>query len=112
MSWKTICELDLIPYNAGVAALVEGKQVAIFKVKGELFAIDNFDPLSKANVLSRGIVCSIDDKLCVASPVYKQHFNLATGECLEENLQLSTFEVRENNGFVEINIASVNQQAA
>jgi NAD(P)H-dependent nitrite reductase small subunit len=47
-------------------------------------AIGNHDPFSRANVLSRGIVGDLKGELVVASPVYKQHFSLASGRCLED----------------------------
>ena len=50
-----------------------------------MFAISNWDPVGKANVLSRGIVGDLDGKIVVASPLYKQHFDLSSGECMEDN---------------------------
>jgi NAD(P)H-dependent nitrite reductase small subunit len=79
-----VCELDDILDGAGVCALVGTEQVALFRVGDEVLAIDNHDPLSGANVLSRGIVGDIQGELVVASPVYKQHFALRTGRCLED----------------------------
>jgi nitrite reductase (NADH) small subunit len=38
-------------------------------------------------VLSRGLVGSIGERIVVASPIYKQHFDLASGECLEAPAQ-------------------------
>ena len=55
-----------------------------------VFALDNFDPFSGANVLSRGIVGSLNGELVVASPIYKQHFALETGRCLEDESQSIT----------------------
>lgn len=113
MSWEMICSYADIPDNAGAAALVEGHQVAIFKVKGELYAIDNFDPCGKANVLSRGIICSIKDELCVASPLYKQHFSLTTGSCMEdEDISVRCYPVRHVDGKVELDKSSLELQAA
>src|SRR5258708_13508282 len=34
--------------------------------------------------MSRGIVGDIGGEVVVASPIYKQHFSLITGRCLEE----------------------------
>jgi nitrite reductase (NADH) small subunit len=83
--WVAVCELDAIVPNTGVCALVGGRQVAIFRLADDaLHAIGNYDPLSGANVLSRGIVGDLNGELVVASPVYKQHFSLASGRCLEE----------------------------
>jgi len=65
--------------------LVNGRQVAVFRLDdGSVYAIDNYDPFSKANVLSRGIVGDLKGEVVVASPVYKQHFSLKSGQCLEE----------------------------
>ena len=58
----------------------------------QVFAVSNFDPFGKANVLSRGIIGSIGEQLVVASPLYKQHFDLQTGACLEDDsVSLKTF---------------------
>ena len=79
-----ICRLDEILPDSGVCALVGGEQVAVFRVRQEVYAIGNRDPFSGANVLSRGIVGDLDGELVVASPVYKQHFSLRTGCCIED----------------------------
>lgn len=89
-SWIAVCELaDIVP-DTGVCALVNGGQVAVFHLHAEnvesesrVFAIDNFDPASQASVLSRGLVGNLGERLVVASPIYKHHFDLQTGECLE-----------------------------
>jgi nitrite reductase (NADH) small subunit len=45
-------------------------------------------------VLSRGIVGDLKGEVVVASPVYKQHFNLASGQCLEDPaVSVSVFRV-------------------
>ena len=80
-----VCRLDDIVPNTGVAALVGGKQVAVFRLDDDsVHAIGNLDPFSRANVLSRGIVGDLNGELVVASPVYKQHFSLLTGRCMED----------------------------
>ena len=82
--WTEVCELEDIVPNTGVCALVDDEQVAVFRVgEHELYAIDNFDPNADAFVLSRGLVGSLSGRIVVASPIYKQHFDLRTGECLE-----------------------------
>ena len=103
--WMTICQLDKILPNTGVCALVNSKQVAVFRV-GEgtdVYAIDNYDPFSKAYVLSRGIVGDKTGIPKVASPIYKQNFSLLTGECLDDpTVKLSTFIVRVIDGQVQV----------
>ncbi|WP_420991666.1 nitrite reductase small subunit NirD [Cupriavidus sp. 30B13] len=86
-TWTAVCALrDIVP-DTGVCALVDKAQIAVFRVgTGEaeqVFAIANYDPNSNAAVLSRGLVGSLGERVVVASPIYKQHFDLRTGECLE-----------------------------
>ena len=101
-SWNAVCAFDEIVPDTGVCALLNGRQVAVFRVGEEqIFAIDNYDPNSNAAVLSRGLVGSLGDRIVVASPIYKQHFDLQTGECLESPAHsVSSFPVRVENGTV------------
>lgn len=82
--WTAVCMLDDIVPDTGVCVLVGGAQVAVFRVgESALYAIANFDPNANAAVLSRGLVGNLGERVVVASPIYKQHFDLRTGECLE-----------------------------
>ncbi|TAM57337.1 MAG: nitrite reductase small subunit NirD [Rhodanobacter sp.] len=82
--WTAVCALDDIVPDTGVCALVDGAQVAVFRVgERDLYAVDNLDPGSHAAVLARGLVGSLGERIVVASPITKQHFDLRTGECLE-----------------------------
>ena len=93
--WQAVCPVDDLVHGTGVCALVAGRQIAVFQVEGQVYALDNFDPFSKANVLSRGIVGDLKGELVVASPVYKHHFSLQSGACLEdESVKLDVFPVR------------------
>ena len=85
-NWVAVCALDDIVPDTGVCALLHGRHVAVFRVGDaapRVYAIDNVDPNAGASVLSRGLVGSIGERVVVASPIYKQHFDLASGECLE-----------------------------
>lgn len=108
--WIDVCLLSAIKPNTGVCALIDSQQVAIFRVgEGDkLYAISNYDPFSKAYVLSRGIVGDRNGILKVASPIYKQNFNLATGECLDDpNVTIPCFPVRVVDGRIQVGIQSV-----
>lgn len=102
--WVDVCPLDKLIPGRGVCALVAGRQVAVFRVAGEeLYALSNYDPFSHAFVLSRGIVGSKAERLKVASPVYKQSFDLETGVCLDNaTVSVPTFEVRVVDGMVQV----------
>ena len=103
--WQDVCSVEDLQPDPGVCALVEGKQVAIFYMPKEnaVYAINNYDPFGKANVLSRGIIGDIGGQPVVASPLYKQHFNLQTGACLEdESVTVPAYAVRIENGSVQV----------
>ncbi len=104
-SWVSICSVSDLLEDVGHCVLLGNRQLALFRLSRceDLFAIDNFDPFSNANVLSRGVVGSAGSKTVVASPIYKQHFDLATGQCLEDaSVTLPTFAVRVVDGKVQI----------
>ncbi|MFC5458368.1 nitrite reductase small subunit NirD [Massilia niabensis] len=100
--WSAVCAVDEIVPDTGVCALLKGRQVAVFRVgEQDLFAIDNYDPNANAAVLSRGLVGSLGERIVVASPIYKHHFDLRTGECLEAPAHsVASFPVRVENGTV------------
>jgi len=101
--WYEVCHLDEITPNTGVAALIEDQQIAIFRVGQEqrVYALSNQDPFSLANVMARGILGDLQGERVVASPIYKQHFSLVTGRCLEEQEQkLLVFPTQIENGKV------------
>ena len=82
-----VCRVQDLVAGSGVAALVDGVQIAIFylpQLDPPVYAISNFDPFSKANVLARGLLGDVDGIPVVASPIYKQHFDLTTGCCLDD----------------------------
>ena len=104
-AWTTVCDFDALLPDVGVRALVGDTQVAVFRLSrpDDVFAIDAFDPFSNAPVLSRGIVGDLKGQLVVASPIYKQHFNLQTGQCLEdETVAVRTYPVRVVDGHVQV----------
>ena len=105
--WAGVCRYaDLVP-ERGVAALVSAHQVALFRTfDGVLHALDNRDPFSGAYVLSRGIVGSRGDVPTVASPIFKQPFDLRTGQCLTDpDVSVSPHSVRCVDGVVEVRLA-------
>ncbi|ENU24257.1 nitrite reductase [NAD(P)H], large subunit [Acinetobacter proteolyticus] len=101
--WVEVCALEDITPNTGVGALIEGQSVALFRVGHEkrIYALSNKDPFSQANVMCRGIIGDLQGERVIASPIYKQHFSLATGRCLEDKDQkLLVFPTKIENGRV------------
>ncbi|MCP4320555.1 MAG: nitrite reductase small subunit NirD [Psychromonas sp.] len=105
--WIKVCNLETIFPSTGVCALIDGKQVAIFRPSEEsqVYAINNMDPFARSNVLSRGVICQHQEQLWVASPLKKQRFNLIDGSCLENSeVSVEAYKARITDGQVEIHL--------
>lgn len=84
-SWTVVARLENLAVDRGVAALVDGVPVAIFRLAdGTLAAIDHVEPFTGMPVMARGLVGSVGDVAFVASPLHKQRFDLCTGRCLDD----------------------------
>ncbi|WP_437296297.1 nitrite reductase small subunit NirD [Sorangium sp. So ce426] len=107
--WIDVCGVEDIIPNTGVCALVGKRQIALVRVgEGEeVYAISNFDPFSKAFVLSRGIVGDKGGVPKIASPIYKQNFDLRSGQCLDDpGVSIPVYPLRVRGGRVEIQAAA------
>ena len=95
--WDAVCTVDDLVPESGIAVWTEDGPVAVFYLPHRLpalFAISHTDPFSGANVLARGITGDLKGEPVVASPLYKQHFSLVTGQCLEdETVSVKTYPV-------------------
>jgi nitrite reductase (NADH) small subunit len=95
--WVSVCTLEDIAPNTGVCALLGERQVAVVRVGegADVHALSNFDPFSKAFVLSRGIVGDRGGIPKIASPMYKQSFDLRSGQCLDDPaVKIPRYETR------------------
>jgi nitrite reductase (NADH) small subunit len=99
-----VCRLDDLAVERGAAVVVDGRQVALFRLHdGSVHALSNRDPFSGAYVLSRGVVGDRGGRPAVASPVYKQAFDLATGRCLDDpEVSVPLYEAGVVDGVVHV----------
>lgn len=104
--WQVVCQASDLVADSGVVVWHEGEQVALFYLPGqgrELYAVGNRDPRSGANIIGRGLVGSLGATVVVAAPLYKQHFCLQNGNCLEDPTQrLPVWPVRIRGMTVEL----------
>ena len=103
--WIDVCSVDDLVADAGICAWVGQRQIAIFSLPkiNRVFAVDNLDPFSGAQVLSRGMVGDLGGIPMIASPMYKQHFNLETGQCFEDQtLKIAVYPLRIHQSRIEI----------
>lgn len=104
-AWIDVCALADLEVDRGVGALIDGRPVALFRCSpwDELFAIGNIDPYSSASVLSRGIVGSVGHRPVVASPVFKNRFDLHTGASVDDPaVAVPVYPIRTVGGRVQV----------
>lgn len=107
VDWRPVCRLDDLEECWGEAALVDGEQIALFRLPGDkLHAVGNIDPRTRAAVMARGIVGSRGAAPTIASPLHKEVYDLATGTCLSGGEGLPTYPVRSVDGVVEVGQAT------
>jgi nitrite reductase (NADH) small subunit len=105
-SWILVCRFDSLTPERGVAALINGRQIALYRLAdGTARAIGNRDPFSGANVMSRGIVGTRGGVAVVFSPMFKQAFSLETGSCLDDPIKaVPWYPVRIVDGNVLVGV--------
>jgi nitrite reductase (NADH) small subunit len=103
-TWHSVCSLHDLEPNWGEAALVAGRQIAVFRLPtDEVFAVEQRDPATEAYVMARGIVGSRGERPTVASPLHKQVYDLVTGERLDApGAAIAAFPARVVDGIVQI----------
>ncbi|TQJ57830.1 assimilatory nitrite reductase (NAD(P)H) small subunit [Arthrobacter sp. SLBN-83] len=104
--WHRVCAVDDLEPAWGEAALVAGRQVALFRTgPDEVFAVAHQDPATGAHVMARGILGSKGTRPTIASPLHKEVYDLETGECFSTpGLQLAAYSTRVTGGFVEVQV--------
>jgi nitrite reductase (NADH) small subunit len=102
--WVDVIALADLDVELGVPALVGGHPVAVFRTWDDgVYAVSNLDPRTGASVMARGIVGSRGEVPTVASPLYKDVFDLRTGACLDDPTKaLVHFDVRVRDGVVQV----------
>jgi nitrite reductase (NADH) small subunit len=105
-TWVKICSINSIVPFTGVAALVDSFQIAVFRLHDDkIYAISNYDPFSKAFVLSRGTLGDRKGEMKIASPVHKQSFSLITGQCLDDPaVKVPVYPTRVVNGTIYVGV--------
>ena len=105
LAWVDVCALDDVTPDTGVAALVGGRQIAVVRVGdgADVYAVGNFDPFSRAFVIARGIVGDRGGVPKIASPIFKQNFDLRSGQCLDDPaIRLPSYPVRVAGGRIAV----------
>ncbi|MDC0661117.1 nitrite reductase small subunit NirD [Marinobacter sp. SS21] len=114
--WQAVCKVEDLIADSGIAVWTPAGPVAIFYLPQQipaLFAVGHFDPFSNANVIARGITGDLGGEPVVASPIYKQHFSLRTGVCLEDDsVRIPSYSVLLDGDSVLLEVPVENRSEA
>jgi nitrite reductase (NADH) small subunit len=102
--WIDVCAVGDITPDTGVGVLIGDVQIAIVRVgdgDDQIYAVGNYDPFSRAFVIARGIVGDRGGIPKIASPIFKQSFDLTNGQCLDDpSVRIPSYPTRVRDGRV------------
>lgn len=111
-NWHVICKETELDPNLAEAALFGTEQVAVVKAwDGNIYVTSNVDPRTQQGVMSRGIVGDREVNgirhPTLASPIYKEVYDLASGECYSNpDYSLPVYASRVVEGVIEVDLDS------
>ncbi len=96
MVFEKVCSTSDIEEGKGKMFTVNGKEIAVFKVNGKFYAIENACP-HRGGSLADGI---LNDKI-ITCPLHSWQFDITTGRCTFEGApNVKSFEARSESGEV------------
>lgn len=103
--WFDVCHRADLEPEWGEAALIDGRQLAVFRLWDDRVLISsNLDPRTGSAVLARGIVGTRGGGIpTIASPLHKELYSLLTGECFSNvDLELAVFPTETVDSLVRV----------
>src|SRR5574341_1778886 len=99
MVFEKICSTSEVEEGKGKKFTIKGKDIAVFKLNGKFFAIENTCP-HQGGSLADGM---LNEKI-ITCPLHSWQFDITTGECkmFEGAPKVKSFEVRSESGEVLI----------
>ena len=102
MDWVEVARESDIPDDEGRAFSVKGQTIAVFRVDGVLYAIDDTCPHSKAAQLSMGYL----DGPIIECPLHQSCFDVRSGKVLSPPAteDVKSYPVRVEAGAVQLQL--------
>lgn len=97
MSWVAVGRADDVPMLEGRSVQFGARRVAVYRLPSGWAAIDHACP-HEAGPLADGIVADA----CVTCPLHGWRFDLATGRRIGGDERVTSYEVRERDGMIEL----------
>ncbi len=95
-----VCPVEEIPENEPLVVEIDGFPVAICKVAGKFYAIEDICPHQGASYDGGEVEGEV-----LTCPLHGWRTNVVTGKSLEsENIEIETYEVKVEEGHVYVKI--------
>ncbi len=102
MSLHKVAEADLVKESRGLKVVVDGEEIVLFKVDGQICAIANHCPHQHFQKLHEGMF----DHGIVTCPMHGWAYDVRTGISTNADGRVKTFATEVKNGKVFVNIDS------
>jgi len=101
-NWMDVLALDLVPEADVTSVIVEGREIALYEVEGEVFATDNLCTHGAAR-MSDGFLEGRE----IECPLHQGRFDVCTGKamCAPLSQDIRVYPVRIENKRVLVNMA-------
>ena len=99
--YTKICGFEEIKETEGKRYFVNNTEIAIFRVDGEIFALNNICPHQHSALIYDGFI----EEGCVVCPAHGWMFDLRTGKLPAGGKGLDTYPVRVLDGVVYARVA-------
>lgn len=96
MAKFNVCKIDEVKTGRGKKVIVDGEEIVLFNVKGEISAVLNMCPHQKFQKLHEGM---FEDGI-VTCPMHGWAYDVRTGRSTNADGKLKTFPVEIVNGYV------------
>ena len=90
IGFTRICSLNELKEGEGKRFFAEDNEIAIFKIKGEVFTLSNHCPHQHTALIYEGFI----EDGCVVCPVHGWMFNLRTGKTPAGGRGLTSFDTK------------------
>jgi NAD(P)H-dependent nitrite reductase small subunit len=97
-----VAETKDLKENKGFLVKVDGEEISLFKIGGDIFAIGNVCPHQHFSMLHEGEVAGFN----LTCPMHGWTYDLRTGKSVNASGCVKTFPVQIKDGFVTIEIKS------
>lgn len=116
MAWTAIAKVDEVEERKAKIAQIKGKEIGVFRVGGEFFAVLNYCPHMGAPICQGKIFGAVmadepgqqtydDQRQVLRCPWHRWEFDLQTGAALAPIKQrIKTYPVQVQNGEILVDI--------